>query len=74
MRKMLVVGLIAINGVLAGLVVATPARTQIIPLGWFDCCQSISIRSSSEYCCRGCCWFVRDCRVDEDCDPPNLTL
>lgn len=71
MRRKLILGLLAINGVFAGVLVATPARTQVIPLGWFDCCQPMTLRSSSEYCCRSCCWFIPDCDDDEDCNPPE---
>jgi hypothetical protein len=69
MKKKLIIGLSAINGVLAALLLATPAETQIIPLGWFNCCQPLTLRSQSEYCCRGCCWFIPDCDDDKDCVP-----
>lgn len=73
MRRKLIVGLMAINGLIAGALLTTPAQTQIIPLGIWNCCQTIDFQSLDPYCCEACCWFVWDCRVNEDCepDPPN---
>ena len=65
MRPKLFLCLLAINGLIAGALLATPAKTQVIPLELWDCCKASAFQSSSGYCCESCCWFVRDCREDE---------
>ena len=69
MRRRLSAGLLAINGLIAIALVATPAQTQVIPLRIFDCCQPLPFQSLSYYCCPGCCWHVNDCEEHEDCYP-----
>lgn len=63
MRKRILFALIFINVLLAGAILIGPAAAQILPkAGFNDCCQGPT-------CCQSCCWFVNDCRDDEDCDP-----
>jgi hypothetical protein len=73
MRRKLVVGLIVLNGMLAGALVTTPAKTQIIPLGLFNCCKTGEVESLGAYCCFHCCWFTFNCFDHDDCeaDPPT---
>jgi len=73
MRRKLVVGLIVLNGVIAGALLTTPAKTQIIPLGLFNCCKTGEVESPGAYCCHACCWFIRNCSVDKDCEPDPRT-
>lgn len=71
MRRKLIVGLLIINCSLASLLVVTPAQTQLIPLFFVDCCQPMTLRAESEYCCEKCCWYIPDCDDDDDCNPPE---
>ena len=76
MRRRLIIGLIVLNGLAAGALVATPAVSQIIPRGLFDCCKEEApeaIASGDAYCCSSCCWFYRNCRDDKDCEPSPRT-
>lgn len=61
LRRRSVKLLILVNLLLALALGARVARTQVIPLGLFDCCQG------GGYCCRNCCWFTQDCGDDDDC-------
>ena len=67
MRRKMIVGLLILNGLLAVLLIATPALSQIIPLGLFNCCKSEATEAGGDYCCRHCCWFTNNCFFDEDC-------
>jgi len=64
MRRKLVIGLVLLNGLLAGALLATPAETQIIPRGIRKCCKTDG--GLEPYCCY-CCWFVTNCIENEDC-------
>jgi hypothetical protein len=64
MRRRLIIGLFALNGLLGIALLARPAETQIIPRGFVDCCKKAG---SVGYCCANCCWFIQDCADDKDC-------
>ena len=65
MRRRLLFVLVLLNVALAVSLLSAPAWTQIIPRGLFDCCKVDN--PGEAFCCRGCCWFVRNCDEDEDC-------
>ena len=65
MRRRLIVSLIILNGLVATVLVATPAVSQVIPLGLFNCCNT---EGPEAYCCASCCWFIWNCRFDKDCE------
>lgn len=60
MRRKLVVGLAVLNGLVSLLFLATPADTQILPKGIFNCCETDA--GEEPYCCEDCCWFVSGCQ------------
>ena len=64
MRRKLFIGLVLLNGLIAGAFFVQPAETQIIPLGNFDCCKE---DGGDGYCCFHCCWFIPSCDGPEDC-------
>ncbi len=71
MRRRLIIGLMVLNGLIAAVLFATPAISQIIPRGLFNCCKNEAtekIESAGAYCCHSCCWFYMNCRIDEDCE------
>jgi len=71
MRRRLIIGLMVLNGLVAAALVATPADSQIIPRGLFNCCKEEATETmgpGGAYCCSGCCWFYMNCRRDEDCE------
>ncbi len=65
MRRKLMVGLTVLNGFVALVLFATPADTQIIPNGIWDCCEYNG--AGEGYCCEDCCWLVPNCLGDPDC-------
>ena len=67
MRRKLIVGFMILNGLLAVLLIAAPAISQVIPRGLFNCCKSEATEMEGGYCCASCCWFTRDCLYDGDC-------
>jgi hypothetical protein len=67
MRRSLLIALVALNLLLAVALAAGPARTQILPQGFRDCCKYDGAQESLGYCCSSCCWFTSDCRSDADC-------
>ncbi len=71
MRRRLIIGLFVLNGLVAAVIFATPADSQIIPRGLFNCCKEEAtevMEAGGSYCCSNCCWFIRNCRIDEDCE------
>ena len=64
MRKILIAGLVVLNGLLAVAVFATPAETQFASSKQVDCCRGVG---SEAYCCRECCWFNNNCSSKQDC-------
>jgi len=77
MRRRFIIGLIVLNGLVAAALFVTPADSQIIPRGLFNCCKSEATEATAAtatrgpggaYCCSACCWFYRDCRRDADCE------
>jgi len=71
MRRRLIIGLIVLNGLVAGALVATPATSQIIPRGLFNCCKTDD--GFEPYCCSMCCWFYKNCRANIDCEASPQT-
>jgi len=69
MRRRVIVGLLALNGVAGAALLSSPARSQTVPLGIFDCCKEDIIESKGWYCCKRCCWFTYNCDDYWDCDP-----
>ncbi len=65
MRRRLIIGLMILNGLMAAVLFASPAISQVIPLGLFNCCKT---EGPEAYCCDSCCWFIWNCRFDEDCE------
>jgi len=61
------VALVALNLLLAVALAAGPARTQILPRGFRDCCKYDGAQESLGYCCPSCCWFTSNCLSDKDC-------
>lgn len=68
MRRKLIVGFMILNGLLAALLISSPAISQVIPRGIFDCCKTEASEEDGAYCCASCCWFTKECRSDEDCE------
>lgn len=64
-RRVLMSGLVVVNLMLAFALWAQPAATQSGPEAIFDCCETIN--APGAFCCFGCCWFVENCDVNEDC-------
>jgi hypothetical protein len=65
MRRKTIVGMILL-GVLFGVAYAVnPGTSQVIPLGWVNCCKSMTGRDP--ICCQNCCWFFPTCTTSEDC-------
>jgi hypothetical protein len=67
MRRSLLIALVALNLLLAVALAAGPARTQILPQGFRNCCKYDGPQESLGYCCPSCCWFTSNCRSDADC-------
>ena len=67
MRRKLLTALILVNALLAGAVLTSPAATQMMTRGLFDCCKGGAAESEEEYCCYECCWLITNCRSDKDC-------
>jgi len=65
MRRKVIGGLVLLNALLAGAIIAAPAVSQILPQGVWDCCKTDDGREP--YCCRGCCWFIWNCAAQDDC-------
>ncbi len=64
MRRRLTVGLFLLNALMGFAIYATPADSQVIPRGIFNCCKSAGPEG---YCCASCCWFWPTCDTDGDC-------
>lgn len=64
MHRRLIFGLIVLNVVIALVLFAAPALTQILPGAREDCCE---YGAPEPYCCNDCCWFRQDCTDDDDC-------
>jgi hypothetical protein len=67
MKRKIVIGLVLLNCLLAAALLAVPGISQIIPLSWLNCCKESAMESTDGYCCIECCWFIHNCREDEDC-------
>ena len=65
MRRKTIIGLVLLNGLIAGVLFSYPAETQIIPLGILNCCKDDM--GFHPYCCYSCCWFTFNCIDDDDC-------
>lgn len=63
-RRLIMIGLLFLNGLLSIALYSSPAETQVIPASFFDCCKS---DGSGAYCCAGCCWFTWNCVRSSDC-------
>lgn len=66
MRKLVITGLIVLNVLLAVALFATPARTLVTRFTRADCCWG---EGTKAYCCRECCWLVKNCDRDRECRP-----
>lgn len=66
MRRAVIAGLIVLNVLLAVALFATPAQTLITRFTRTDCCWGEGARA---YCCRECCWLVKNCDRDRECRP-----
>lgn len=67
MTRKIMKSLIILNILLATALAATPLVSQILPRGLWNCCQQEMVESVGEFCCYGCCWWVRNCSGDADC-------
>jgi hypothetical protein len=65
MRRKLLIGLGLLNALLALVLLAGLARSQIFPNGIFNCCKTAG--AETNYCCINCCWFIPNCNGDDDC-------
>ena len=75
MRRRVLHLLVFLNVLLAAMVFLRPAVPQILPRGLFDCCKAEMTESGESYCCQGCCWFIQNCRSNEDCETePGVDL
>ena len=66
MRQKLMIGMVVLNGILAAANFATPVIAQILPQVFFNCCKTDG-SGLEPFCCEGCCWFVYNCNISEDC-------
>ena len=64
MRKVLIIGLVVLNVLAAVALFANPAQTRITAFTRSDCCWG---EGSKAYCCRQCCWLVKNCKYDREC-------